>query len=57
VLSLLALGHTNREIGNLLAISARTAESHRLSIMTKLRLRSRSQLVLYALSRGLIGPG
>jgi DNA-binding CsgD family transcriptional regulator len=25
--------------------------------MTKLRLRSRSQLVLYALSRGLIGPG
>lgn len=57
VLSLLALGHTNREIGELLSISARTAESHRLGIMTKLRLHSRWELVLYALSRGLIGPG
>jgi two-component system response regulator NreC len=52
VLRLLALGHTNQEIANLLFISVRTAESHRARIMQKLRLSSRAELVRYALASG-----
>jgi two-component system response regulator NreC len=53
VLRLLALGHTNREIGTLLHISVRTAEFHRKNIQRKLSLTSRSQLVSHALENGL----
>jgi two-component system response regulator NreC len=53
VLRLLALGHTNREIGALLHISVRTAEFHRKNIQRKLNLTSRSQLVSHALMHGL----
>ena len=57
VLRLLALGHTNQEIANVLFISVRTAETHRAHIMQKLRLSSRAELVRYALDRGLLdGP-
>lgn len=54
VLRLLAHGHTNLEIARLLFISVRTAERHRTNIMRKLRLRSRSEMVGYALRRGMI---
>jgi DNA-binding NarL/FixJ family response regulator len=54
VLRLLALGHTNQEIAKSLYISVRTAETHRAHIMQKLRLRSRAELVRYALDNGLI---
>jgi two-component system response regulator NreC len=54
VLRLLALGHTNQEIAELLYISVRTAESHRAHIMQKLRLATRAELVRYALSHGLL---
>lgn len=54
VLRLLALGHTNREIGTLLHISVRTAEFHRRNIQRKLNLTSRSQLVEHALTHGLL---
>ena len=54
VLRLLALGHTNQEIASSLYISVRTAETHRAHIMQKLRLRSRAELVRYALDNGLI---
>ena len=52
VLRLLALGHTNQEIAKLLFISIRTAETHRARIMTKLGLRSRAEIVRYALATG-----
>jgi DNA-binding NarL/FixJ family response regulator len=55
VLHLLALGYTNHEIGKKLYVSLRTVESHRAHIMRKLGLESRAQLVLFALSTGLIG--
>jgi two-component system, NarL family, response regulator NreC len=55
VLRLIALGHTNNEIGERLHISTRTTEMHRASIMRKLNLETRAQLVSYALSAGLIG--
>lgn len=54
VLRLLALGHTNQEIAQMLFISVRTAETHRAHIMQKLQLASRAELVRYALSAGLL---
>jgi two-component system, NarL family, response regulator NreC len=56
VLHLLALGHTNQEIGKKLYISVRTVDTHRAHIMRKLRLETRAELVLFALANGLIGP-
>ena len=54
VLRLLALGHTNQEIAQMLYISVRTAETHRAHIMQKLRLQTRAELVRYALSQDLL---
>jgi two-component system, NarL family, response regulator NreC len=54
VLRLIALGHTNNEIAKQLYLSVRTVESHRSHIQQKLGLTNRSELVRYALDRGLI---
>ncbi len=54
VLRLLVLGHTNRQVAELLHISVRTAESHRASIQRKLGLSLRSELVHFALVNGLL---
>jgi two-component system response regulator NreC len=54
VLRLIALGHTNNEIAKSLYLSVRTVESHRAHIQQKLGLTTRSELVRYALDRGLI---
>jgi two-component system response regulator NreC len=57
VLRLVALGHTNQEIAQMLYISVRTAETHRAHIMQKLQLTSRAELVRHALEHRLIEPG
>ena len=54
VLRLIALGHTNSEIGGQLFLSVRTVESHRAHIQRKLGRTSRAELVRYALDHGLI---
>jgi len=54
VLRLIALGHTNTEIGEQLYLSVRTVETHRAHIQQKLRLSSRAELVGYAIDHGLI---
>jgi len=54
VLRLIALGHTNAEIGAQLYLSVRTVESHRAHIQQKLRRSTRAELVRYALERGLL---
>jgi two-component system response regulator NreC len=54
ILKLIALGHTNAEIGAQLYLSTRTVESHRAHIQQKLRLNTRAELVRYALDRGLL---
>jgi two-component system, NarL family, response regulator NreC len=54
VFTLLALGYTNQEIGRRLFISVRTVNSHRAHVMRKLRLETRAELVLLALSSGAI---
>ena len=56
VLHLLALGHTNQEIADMLFISVRTAETHRAHIMRKLGLSTRAELVRYAIAEGLLEP-
>jgi two-component system response regulator NreC len=48
VLRLIAQGHTNRQMADILSISIRTVESHRANLMNKLGLRSRVELVRYA---------
>jgi two-component system response regulator NreC len=57
VLRLIALGHTNTEIGAQLFLSVRTVESHRAHIQQKLRRTTRAELVAYALEHDLIGSG
>lgn len=54
VLRLIALGHTNTEIGGQLFLSVRTVESHRAHIQHKIRRSSRAELVRYALDHGLL---
>jgi two-component system response regulator NreC len=54
VLRLIALGHTNVDIGEQLYLSVRTVESHRAHIQQKLRRTSRAELVRYALDHGLL---
>jgi two-component system, NarL family, response regulator NreC len=55
VLRLIALGHTSVEIAGKLHLSPRTVETHRANIHGKLGLRTRAELVRYALRRGLLG--
>ena len=54
VLQLIAEGHTDRQIGELLFISLRTAQRHRYNIRTKLNLKHTADLVKYAISKGYI---
>ena len=55
ILRLIALGHTNAEIGGQLYLSVRTIESHRAHIQQKTRRSTRAELVRYALDNGLLG--
>ena len=54
ILRLIALGHTNTEIGEQLYLSVRTVESHRAHIQQKTSRSTRAELVRYALDHGLI---
>jgi DNA-binding NarL/FixJ family response regulator len=55
ILRLIALGHTSAEIANMLHLSRRTVETHRARIFQKLELKTRAELVRFALDRRLIG--
>jgi two-component system response regulator NreC len=55
VLRLIALGHTSTEIAAKLHLSKRTVETHRARIHRKLGLKTRAELVQFALRRHLIG--
>jgi two-component system response regulator NreC len=54
ILRLIALGHTNAEIGSQLYLSVRTVESHRAHIQQKLRRTNRADLVRYAIDHGFL---
>lgn len=54
VLTLIADGYSNQEVGDKLVISVKTVERHRANILAKLGLHSRTELVKYAIRKGLI---
>lgn len=56
VLTQVADGATSAEIGYYLGISPKTVARHRENIMAKLNLHSRTELVKYAIRKGIIKP-
>jgi DNA-binding NarL/FixJ family response regulator len=54
VLQLAVQGLNNQQVGDRLAISPRTAETHRANLLRKLGLQTQTELVRFAVSRGLI---
>ena len=57
VLKLIAEGHTDRRIGELLFISLRTVQRHRYNIRSKLNFKHTADLVKYAIARGYTNGG
>jgi two-component system response regulator NreC len=56
ILKLIAQGHTNKEIAEILTLSVKTVENHRYSLMNKLNAHDRGELIKYAIRVGLIQP-
>jgi len=56
VLQLIAEGKSTKEVGVILGISVKTAESHRTRIMEKLDIHETATLVRYAIRQGMIDP-
>ena len=52
VLTMVAYGHTNKEIASVLGITVKTVESHKSNAMQKLEITSRAELVKFALAQG-----
>jgi DNA-binding NarL/FixJ family response regulator len=56
IVQLVAEGHTNREIGDILNLSVKTVESHRAAALRRLNLTSTASLVRYAIRNRLVEP-
>jgi len=56
VLQLITEGRTNRQIGAILGMTTKTAETHRANIQARLNLHSTSALVRYAIRNRIIEP-
>lgn len=54
VLRMVAEGKTNKEIADDLSLSVRTVQAHRANLMGKLHMHDRTELVRYAIRKGLI---
>lgn len=54
IFQLIAEGHSNKEIADILSISPATVETHRAHIFQKLDLHNTAEVVLYAVRRGVI---
>lgn len=57
VLTLVAKGYANKEIAEQLVISVKTVETHKGNLMEKLQMKTRPELVEYAVKKGLLGYG
>lgn len=57
VLDLVARGYTNQQIADQLGLSVKTIETYRSRLVEKLGLRSRADLVRYAVDNGFFGGG
>jgi len=56
IVQLVAEARSTKEVASHLGISVKTVEAHRTNIMRKLRLRSVSELVRYAIRNGIVQP-
>lgn len=54
VLQLIAEGYTNKQIAEILSISVKTVQAHRSSLMSKLDLHDRGELIKYAIQKKII---
>jgi DNA-binding NarL/FixJ family response regulator len=54
IIQLLAEGGSNKEVASALGVSVKTIDAHRANIMRKLRLRSTSELVRYAIRNKIV---
>lgn len=57
VLTLIAKGFSNKEMAEQLVISVKTVETHKSNLMEKLQMKTRPELVEFALKKGLLGYG
>lgn len=53
VLKLAAEGHTTQEIADILVVSKKTIEGHKTNLMAKLGIHNRTELIKYALRKGI----
>ena len=56
VVQLIAEGHSNREMSEILNLSVKTIETHRASAMRKLNLTSTAAIVRYAIRNKMVEP-
>lgn len=56
VLHLAAQGYTTTQIADILSISQQTAQTHRRNMMHRLKLHSQTELVRYAIEKGILKP-
>jgi two-component system response regulator NreC len=54
VLQLIAEGYSNKQIAEILCISIKTVQAHRMNLMSKLDLHDRADLIKYAIQRKII---
>ena len=54
ILQLVGQGYSNQEAGEILQISSRTVEVHRARLMRKLGIKSQTELIRFAIERGLV---
>ena len=56
VVQLVAEGHSNKQVANVLNIGIKTVETHRAAVMRKLNMSSTASLVRYAIRNRLVEP-
>ncbi|MGA2331080.1 MAG: response regulator transcription factor [Syntrophales bacterium] len=56
VFRLVAQGHSTAQIADILCVSAKTVEKHRTSLMNKLGVHDRMELLKYAIKIGVVDP-
>ena len=55
-MQLVAEGHSNKQVANVLNIGIKTVETHRAAVMRKLNMSSTASLVRYAIRNRLVEP-
>jgi DNA-binding NarL/FixJ family response regulator len=56
IVQLIAEGHSNKDMSNILNLSVKTIETHRAAAMRKLNIKSTAALIRYAIRNKLVAP-